>query len=96
MAGKRAGVAAVVITAGLLGVGCATAPWQNYDKVSLGMTPDQVLSAAGTPNRMYQMESTGQGTVIPTPAGRTETWFYKSGLVQFHDGKVVAKGHKVP
>ena len=40
------------------------------------------------------MESTGQGTVLPTPAGASETWFYKRGLIQFHDGKVVAKGQK--
>jgi hypothetical protein len=88
--------AAVVFTAGLLGVGCATAPVMNYDRVSLGMSSDQVLAAAGKPNRIYQMESTGQGTMLPTPAGTMETWFYKSGLVQFHNGKVVAKGQKVP
>lgn len=97
MAGNRKmAAAAAVITAGLLGVGCATAQLQNYDKVSLGMSSDQVLSVAGKPNRIYQMESTGQGTVISTPAGTTETWFYASGLVQFHNGKVVAKGQRVP
>lgn len=90
---KAAAIA--VIATGLLGVGCATARLQNYDKVSLGMSPDQVLSVAGKPNRIFKMESTGQGTVLPTPAGATETWFYKSGLIQFHNGKVVAKGQKV-
>jgi hypothetical protein len=67
----------------------------NYEKISLGMTPDQVTAAAGKPRRMYRVDSTGQGTLMPTPAGTSETWFYKSGLVQFHDGKVVAKGAKV-
>jgi hypothetical protein len=90
----RAAAIAVAITAGALGFGCAAA-LQNYDKVSLGMTSDQVLSVAGKPHRMYRMESAGQGTMFPTPAGTSETWFYKSGLIQFHDGKVVAKGEKV-
>ena len=68
---------------------------QNYEKVSLGMTADQVLTVAGKPNSKFRMESTGQGTIIPTPAGASETWFYKGGMIQFHDGKVVAKGVKV-
>ena len=93
---RKMAMAAVVITTGLLGFGCATAKLQNYDKVSLGMSSDQVLSVAGKPNRIFQMESTGQGTVLPTPAGTTETWSYKSGLIQFHNGKVVAKGRKAP
>ena len=97
MTGKRTlATAAVVITAGMLGVGCATAKLQNYDGVSLGMSSEQVLSVAGKPNRIFQMESTGQGTLLPTPAGTTETWFYKSGIIQFHNGKVVAKGQSVP
>ena len=91
---RSAGVAVVV--AGLLLVGCATAKLQNYDRVMLGMTSDQVMSVAGKPNKIYQMESTGQGTVLPTPAGKTETWFYESGLIQFNNGKVVAKGQRVP
>ena len=91
--GKAAAIAAVM-TVGALGFGCATA-WQSYDKVSLGMTSDQVLTAAGKPNRKYRLESAGEGTMVPTPAGKSETWFYKTGLVQFHDGKVVAKGEKV-
>lgn len=90
---QKAAVAAAVVV-GALGFGCA-ASLQNYEKVSLGMTAEQVLTVAGKPHRMFRMESTGQGTVLPTPAGSTETWFYKSGLIQFHDGKVVAKGAKV-
>lgn len=90
---RRAALAAVV-TAGALGFGCAAA-LQNYDKVSLGMTSDQVLTVAGKPHRMYRMDSAGQGTLLPTPAGSSETWFYRSGMIQFHDGKVVAKGQKV-
>lgn len=93
---RRMAASAVAITVGLLGVGCATAKLLNYDRVSLGMSSDQVVSVAGKPNRIYQMESTGQGMVLPLPAGTTETWFYRSGLIQFHNGKVVAKGHRVP
>jgi len=95
MAGRgKAAVIAAVITASALGFGCAAA-LKNYDKVSLGMTSAQVLTVAGKPHRMFRMESTGQGTVLPTPAGMSETWFYKTGIIQFHDGKVVAKGEKV-
>jgi len=85
--------AAGVLAASALGFGCAPT-LQNYEKVSLGMTSDQVLSVAGKPHGRFRMESTGQGTLIPTPEGKSETWFYKSGLIQFHDGKVVAKGQK--
>lgn len=90
---KTAAIAGVVL-AGALGIGCATT-LQNYDKVSLGMPSDQVLTVAGKPHRIYRMESAGEGTMLPTPAGTSETWFYKSGMIQFHDGKVVAKGEKV-
>ena len=90
----KAATIAAVVAVGALGFGCAAA-LQNYDKVSLGMTSAQVLTLAGKPHRMFRMESTGQGTVLPTPAGTSETWFYKTGLIQFHDGKVVAKGEKV-
>ena len=85
---------AAAVAVGALGFGCAAA-LQNYDKVSLGMSSDQVLTVAGKPNRKFRMESAGQGTILPTPAGKSETWFYKSGMIQFHDGKVVAKGQKV-
>jgi hypothetical protein len=80
---------------GALCIGCA-APMQNCGKVSLGMTPDQVVPVAGQPHKKYRMESAGQGAMIPTPAGTSETWFYKGGLIQFHDGQVVAKGEKMP
>jgi len=92
----KAAAVAAVMTAGALGFGCAAAlPLQNYDKVSLGMTADQVLSVAGKPNRQFRMESTGEGTLPPTPVGKSETWFYKTGIIQFHEGKVVAKGEKL-
>jgi len=91
---RHTAAVAAAITVGALGFGCAAA-LQNYEKVSLGMTAEQVLTVAGKPHRMFRMESTGQGTVLPTPAGTSETWFYKTGLIQFHDGKVVAKGEKV-
>jgi hypothetical protein len=90
----RVSAITAAVVAATLGVGCAAA-LQNYEKVSLGMTADQVLSVAGKPNRSYRMESAGQGTILPTPAGTSETWFYKGGMIQFHDGKVVAKGQKV-
>ncbi len=89
---KAAAIAATVVV-GALGFGCAPA-LQNYEKVSLGMTPEQVRTVAGKPHRKFRMESTGQGTILPTPAGTSETWFYDTGLIQFHDGKVVAKGEK--
>ena len=97
MTGKKVtATIAAAVAAGVLGFGCATtATLQNYDKVSLGMTADQVLTVAGKPNSKFKMESTGQGTIIPTPAGASDTWFYKGGMIQFHDGKVVAKGVKV-
>jgi hypothetical protein len=92
---KTAAVAAA-FAMGALGFGCATtARLENYDKVSLGMTTEQVLRVAGKPNHKFLMESTGQGTILPTPAGSSDTWFYKGGMIQFHDGKVVAKGVKV-
>lgn len=89
----KTSVIAAAVAAGALGFGCAAA-LQNYDKVSLGMTPEQVTTLAGKPHRVYRMESAGKGTMFPTPAGTSETWFYKTGLIQFHDGKVVAKGEK--
>ena len=85
---------ATAVAVGDLGFGCA-ASLQNYEKVSLGMSPEQVLTVAGSPHKKFRMESTGQGTLLPTPAGASETWFYKTGLIQFHDGKVVAKGEKI-
>lgn len=91
---RRTAAVAVAVVAGALGFGCA-ASLQNYEKVSLGMSTEQVVTVAGKPHRMFRMESTGQGTMLPTPAGASETWFYKTGLIQFHDGKVVAKGEKV-
>ena len=91
---RRGAALAAAVLVGSLGFGCAAA-LQNYEKVSLGMTPDQVLTVAGKPNRMFRMESAGEGTILPTPAGKSETWFYKTGLIQFHDGKVVAKGEKL-
>ena len=71
MTGKKVtATIAAAVAAGVLGFGCATtATLQNYDKVSLGMTADQVLTVAGKPNSKFRMESTGQGTIIPTPAG---------------------------
>ena len=96
MRGRHRTAAAAVMFSGALGFGCATSlQLQNYEKVSLGMSSDQVLTVAGKPNSKFRMESTGQGTIIPTPVGKTETWFYKSGLIQFHEGKVVAKGEKL-
>jgi hypothetical protein len=92
---RRTAAIGAAFAMGALGFGCATAAsLQNYDKVSLGMTADQVLTVAGKPNSKFKMESTGQGTIIPTPAGASDTWFYKGGMIQFHDGKVVAKGVK--
>jgi hypothetical protein len=79
---------------GTILAGCATC-LQNYDKVSLGMNPEEVLQVAGKPHRIFQMESTGQGTLIPTPPGKHEVWFYRGGVIQFNEGKVVAKGHKI-
>ncbi len=90
---QKAGMFATAVVVGALGFGCA-AVLQNYEKVSLGMTVDQVLTVAGKPHQKFRMESSGVGTVLPTPAGSSETWFYKRGLIQFHDGKVVAKGQK--
>jgi hypothetical protein len=86
-------VIATMVALGALSLGCAAA--LKYDKVSLGMSPDEVVSVAGAPRSKFRMESTGQGTLVPTPAGASETWFYKSGLIQFHNGKVVAKGASV-
>jgi len=92
---RKMSVLAAAVAASALGFGCATAAPLNYDKVSLGMTTEQVLTVAGKPHHQYRMESTGQGTILPTPAGSSDTWFYKGGMIQFHDGKVVAKGVKV-
>ena len=74
--------------------GCA-ASLQNYEKVFLGMSPEEVLTVAGKPHRVFHMESTGQGTLIPTPPGKHEVWFYRGGVIQFNEGKVVAKGLKI-
>ena len=86
---------AAAFAMGALGLGCATATLQNYDKVSLGMSQEQVLAVAGKPHHKFRMESTGQGTILPTPAGSSDAWFYNGGMIQFHDGKVVVKGVKV-
>jgi hypothetical protein len=91
---QKAAALAAAVALGALGFGCAAA-LQNYDKVSLGMTAEQVRTVAGKPHHMYRLESAGEGTLLPTPAGNSETWFYKTGMIQFHDGKVVAKGEKV-
>jgi hypothetical protein len=74
--------------------GCA-ATLKNYDQVGLGMNPEQVKEIAGDPHRIIQIESTGEGTLIPMPAGKEEIWIYCCGMIQFHDGKVVAKGQRV-
>ena len=47
---------------------------------------------AGKPHNKFRMESAGQGTILPAPAGTSETWFDETGLIQFLDRKVVAKG----
>jgi hypothetical protein len=62
MTGKKVtATIAAAVAAGVLSFGCATAArLQNYDKVSLGMTADQVLTVAGKPNSKFKMESTAK------------------------------------
>ncbi len=74
--------------------GCA-ATIKNYDQISMGMTQDQVREIAGTPHRILAVETNGENTLIPMHAGKYEIWFYCGGALQFSEGKVVAKGHKV-
>jgi hypothetical protein len=82
-----------LLWAGIMLAGCA-ATLKNFDQISLGMTPEEVLKIAGKPHRILLIESTGQGTLVPTPAGKHELWIYRGGAIQFTEGKVVAKGQR--
>jgi hypothetical protein len=85
---------ATILFAGAVLAGCA-ATLKSYDQISLGMTSEEVEKIAGKPHRVFQVESTGEGTLLPTPAGKHELWFYRGGVVQFSEGKVVAKGQRI-
>jgi hypothetical protein len=87
-------LSATFLFAGAILAGCA-ATLKSYDQISLGMTPEEVMKIAGKPHRILQVESAGQGTLFPTPAGKHELWIYRGGIVQFSEGKVVAKGQRI-
>ena len=91
--GWMALIVALLVTIPVLG-GCA-ATLKNYEQVALGMSPEQVMEIAGKPHRILLLETTGEGTLLPTPAGKHEIWFYRGGAVHFNEGKVVAKGQRV-
>ncbi|MDH7499597.1 MAG: hypothetical protein QHH30_04350 [candidate division NC10 bacterium] len=89
-----AGISVSLFFAVAILTGCA-ATLKSYDQISLGMTPEEVMKIAGAPHRILLVESTGEGTLLPTPAGKHEVWIYRGGVIQFSEGKVVAKGQRV-
>jgi len=87
-------LAVIFLFAAAILAGCA-ATLKSYDQISLGMSPEEVMKIAGTPHRILLVESTGEGTLLPTPAGKHELWIYRGGIIQFSEGKVVAKGQRI-
>ncbi|MES2854512.1 MAG: outer membrane protein assembly factor BamE, partial [Bdellovibrionota bacterium] len=73
--------------AALLTAGCQTVPPISLARVQNGMTKDQVLEVAGSPN--YSRRWQGKDRWSYRPAGQSEQ------EILFADGKVVYVGDKV-
>lgn len=74
-------------------MGCAAA-LQNYEKLSLGMSKQEVKSIAGEPHRIVEAECSGEGPLVSKP-GKYEFWFYRHGILVFSGDKLASKGRKV-
>lgn len=84
-------------------VGCArqqssknTAPQvmskATYDKIQLGMTPDQVVAVAGQPKSKGSPGNTQSGG--GAEAAAAENWMYGKVMIMFNNGAVTNKmGH---
>ncbi len=86
---------AAIFFAGFLAItflsACAAA--LQYDKVSLGMSRDEVKKIAGKPSRILEGETTGEGAFV-SKAGKYEIWFYRGGALIFSEDKLIDKAHK--
>ncbi len=71
-------------------VGCSKVTKANFDKVSAGMTEEEVTKALGEPE-----EKSTAGGAVGGLAGSAGTWKWESGdkviTVVFANGKVVSK-----
>ncbi len=72
--------------------GCSKISRENYDKVTVGMTPDEVTEVLGKPMDKTETEMPGLGV------GKLEMWVYSSAgyggkaiIVSFQGGKVSDK-----
>lgn len=70
---------------------CA-APLQ-YDKITLGMSREDVKKIAGKPSRVLEGETTGEGAFV-SKAGKYEIWLYRGGALIFSEDKLIDKAHK--
>ncbi len=89
-------IAAVLVCSVLAGVlaGCGGGGGltkENYDKVTNGMSPDEVKGILGEPTEKQSVSGALGGLT-----GDVSQWVYKEGddkviTIQFKDGKVVSK-----
>ena len=77
----------VAFTSAMLLVGCSKLTKENYDKVKIGMTKDQVSEVLGSAKDKSEMDAPG--------LGKMETWSYdnigyggKMIVITFLNGKV--------
>ncbi|MEK6682302.1 MAG: hypothetical protein AABY79_10100 [Nitrospirota bacterium] len=84
------------LAAGVLAItflsACA-AGLQNYDKVALGMSKEDVTKIAGKPSKVLEGETTGEGGLI-NKAGKYEIWIYRGSALVFSEDKLVNKVRK--
>jgi len=66
---------------------------QNYEKVSLGMSKEDVKNIAGKPSRVLEGETTGEAGLI-NKAGKYEIWLYRGSFLIFSEDKLINKARK--
>lgn len=78
-----------VVTSVLLVAGCSKVTKENYDKVKVGMTKDQVIEILGKPADKSEAEIAG------LELGKLETWSWNSSgyggkfiMISFQKGRV--------
>lgn len=76
----------VILGAGLAGCAPAKVTKDNFDKIKLGMTQEEVQQILGPPTEATGLE-------IPVFSGTMAKWVYGDATIsiQFINGKVVAK-----
>ena len=97
MINARSGPAAVLAASILLVAGCnsaspGTISKEEFQKIEMSMTEDQVRAVAGEPSGQSGKRREGS----PTRSYSQREWYYNSRdvLVMFRNGKVVFKHHK--